>query len=758
LESALGKASAAKPELPPRGPSQATPPPSELEVPTVRLPPPKFKPDEPPAAKPPEKPKPVHPPAASPPMPKPPEPKPPRRWLPRIITASAVLAALTIYYVWSPYHAAASLKAALDAGDGSGMAAAIDFPTVRDSLKAQIKGQVWDVDEGRSKRTPEVAAMDDAASLLNNSIDTYVTPEGIAGLVKSSDAGAAKGDQSRLISPDAAAKILTAFNAQPVDNEGLASFGDFVIDRGAAMLHLRLTGLGWKLKRVDLRPDLATRAADGSSAPLLAPVLDTYLDRGRAKAKNGDAKGAIADFSQVISIDPRSSTAYNERATVRASTGDPDGAIKDFTQALAIDPLMAAAYNGRGNAKSAKNDPDGAIADFTQAIHFDPTLATAYESRGNARIAQNDTDGAISDFTQAISIDPTLASAYSDRGFARQANGNSEGAIADYTQALALKPKTARTYFNRAVAQEAQGNLDAAIVDLNHALDFDPKLADAYFHRGNAKSTKTDPDGAISDYTQALALNPQNAQAFNNRGLAHQVKGDLDAALADYTQALALDPKIASSFLNRAVIEAARNDLDGAIADSTQALYIDSKSAQAYLTRGFAKLTKGNLDGAFTDLKTFCDLAPHDHDADHARLYLWLIAKAQNSGAEADQDLSTALENNWNSTPDDILTETASFLLSRTNEPDYIAAAPSSDAKTDQAQHCLVWYFTGMKRALMGDKKGAIDAFHQCVASDRKDFVEYALAQAELQALEPVAPTAAPSPAPPAPPKSAKTD
>jgi lipoprotein NlpI len=234
-----------------------------------------------------------------------------------------------------------------------------------------------------------------------------------------------------------------------------------------------------------------------------------------------------------------------------------------------------------------------------------------------------------------------------------------------------------------------------------------------------------------------VTLNPKIAFAYCNRGLARQAKGDLDGAIADYTQALAVDPKIAIAYYNRGLIKVQKNDLDGAIADSSQALDLDPKNAQAYYTRGFAKLAKGNLEGALADLKQFCDLAPKDHNADHARLYLWLISKAQNPKIDADQELSDSLENSWNSSPDDLTSKTAAFLLGRINEADYLAAAASSDAKTDQGRHCEAWYFAGMKRLLMGDKKTAIDAFHQCLATGQKDYCEYILAQAELQALEP---------------------
>jgi tetratricopeptide (TPR) repeat protein len=674
------------------------------------------------------------------PVDEPPAPAALRRLLHGLMYVSAALALCMVYYVWSPYHAAASLRNALDDGDPIELAATIDFPSVRASLKEQIKNQLaesslQDAQGNSAAASPSSTVL----SMIDQSIDLYVTPEGISGLVKKS-APFSQEQLAQTISPDTAAKILIAFNSLPVRNQGPASLGDFVLDWDKAMLRLQFQGMGWTLKRIDLRPDLGLRTSSGAAAPLLGPVVDTYLERGDAESKKANWNGAIDEYTQVLAIDPRSSIAYNGRAAAWESKGDVDKAIKDYTQALAIDSQMAAAYNGRGNAKVVKNDLDGAIADYTEAVRLDPTLATAFESRGNAKTGKDDLEGAIADFTQAISIDPNLAGAYSDRGFARQANGNLDGAISDYTQALALKPKTAIAYYNRGLARQSQGNLEAAIIDFDRALAFDPKIAGAYYNRGNAKNATHDVDGAIADFTQAVALNPKFALAYSNRGVARQAKGDFDGAIADYSQAITLDHKIALAYYNRGLIEEQENNLDSAIADSSQALDLDPKNALAYYNRGIAKLLKGNLDGALTDLKQFCDLAPRDHNADHARLYLWLIAKAQNLKSDVDQELSDALENAWNSSPDDLITKTAAFLLGRLDEAAYLAAATSPDAKTDLGQHCEAWYFAGMKRLLMGDKATAIDDFHKCLATGQKDYGEYVLAQAELQALEATAP------------------
>jgi tetratricopeptide (TPR) repeat protein len=659
-----------------------------------------------------------------------------KKKIPGLIFGCACLAVLLAYYVWSPYHTAGAVRDALASGTQTQLNATVDFDAVRASLKDQVKNQLLTA----SPDPKSAAAAATALDTLNNSIDLYVTPAGISELAGKTESFS-KDDLAKAISPDVAATLLQTLSSQPIRSQGLSSITDFVMVTDVAMLHLQFAGLEWKLKRVELRPDLRTPAADGAPSPLIAPVVNTFLARGNDLAKVNDWDGAIREFSQVLAIDPNSSVAYNARAGARESKGDLDGAIKDYTQAITLNPQMADAYNGRGNAKASKNDLEGAIADFTLAVKIDPTLATAYDSRGNAKTAKDDLDGAISDFSQAITINPTLASAFSDRGFARQANGNLDGAISDYTQALALKPHTATAYYNRGLARQSQGNLDAAIIDYDHALAFDPKIAGAYYYRGNAKSALHDVDGAIADFTQAVNLNPKNALAFFNRGLARQSKGDFDGAVADYTQALGIDSKIAPAYYNRGLIRGQTNDPDGAIADASHSLDLDPKNNQAFYTRAYAKLLKGNLDGAQVDFKQYCDLAPHEHYADNSRLYLWLISKAQNSKLDADQDLSDALENSWNSPSDDLVTKTATFLLGRTSEAEYIAGAASTDPNSDRGQHCEAYYFAGMRRLLLGDKAAALDFFHKSLATDQKNFCEYSLAQAELQGLQPPPPT-----------------
>jgi tetratricopeptide (TPR) repeat protein len=398
-------------------------------------------------------------------------------------------------------------------------------------------------------------------------------------------------------------------------------------------------------------------------------------------------------------------------------------------------PKTADDFSNRGFARQNKGDLDGAIQDYNQALNLDPRNVEALYRRGLARQAKGDPDGALADYNQAIDLSPKQADAYSNRAFIKQGKNDMDGALADYTQALLLNPKIPRAYYNEGLIKVQKGDLDGAIADYNHALDLDPRMAIAYYNRGVAKNMEGNLDGAIADYTQAISLNPKIARAYCARGFARQSKGDADGALTDYSQALVLNPQLGDAFYNRALIKMQKGDLDGAVADNTAAINLDPKNAAPYSNRGLALFGKGNFDKAMADLRKFCELVPQDSNTDSARLYIWLISRQQDPKGHADQELSTALLNDWNSPPEDLISKIAAFLLGHMSESDLIANAASPDPSREPGQYCKVWYFAGMKRLVAGDTTTAITYFQKSLATNQKDLCEYIFSQAELKAL-----------------------
>lgn len=102
---------------------------------------------------------------------------------------------------------------------------------------------------------------------------------------------------------------------------------------------------------------------------------------------------------------PKVSTqTYYNRALTRIEYQDYQGAIADFNQVLKLEPDNANAYIGRGLANFSLANYSAAKLDFDQALVITPDVAYAYYFRGFSRYLLHDTEGAISDLQKASTL------------------------------------------------------------------------------------------------------------------------------------------------------------------------------------------------------------------------------------------------------------------------------------------------------------------------------------------------------------------
>ncbi len=76
--------------------------------------------------------------------------------------------------------------------------------------------------------------------------------------------------------------------------------------------------------------------------------VNSYVNRGRAKAGLGNSEEAIDDYNQAIVIDPRNSNAYFHRGIAKADLGNDEGAVDDYTQAIVFNSRSSNLYLYRG--------------------------------------------------------------------------------------------------------------------------------------------------------------------------------------------------------------------------------------------------------------------------------------------------------------------------------------------------------------------------------------------------------------------------
>jgi uncharacterized caspase-like protein len=153
-------------------------------------------------------------------------------------------------------------------------------------------------------------------------------------------------------------------------------------------------------------------------------LVAAYMNRGLAYRSKGEYDRAIADFGEVIRLDPKYALAYMIRGSAYNDKGSYDRAIADLDESILVNPRYGPAYLSRGLAYDNKRDHDRAIADFDEANRwqgFDPKEALAYNNRGLVYASKRDYARAIADYNRALTLDPTLAAARQNRQSAQAA-------------------------------------------------------------------------------------------------------------------------------------------------------------------------------------------------------------------------------------------------------------------------------------------------------------------------------------------------
>ncbi len=112
---------------------------------------------------------------------------------------------------------------------------------------------------------------------------------------------------------------------------------------------------------------LATAAVVFSTQAAHAQSAADYVNAGIEKGKRDDFKGAIADFTRAIEIDPQDALAYYNRGLSKYNLGNHQGSIADYNKAIQIDPQFAPVYRNLGIVKELVNDLQGACANWIKA-------------------------------------------------------------------------------------------------------------------------------------------------------------------------------------------------------------------------------------------------------------------------------------------------------------------------------------------------------------------------------------------------------
>lgn len=167
----------------------------------------------------------------------------------RVLVVILLLLA-AVYAVAAPYLTAYRMKTAADAGDSAAVARHIDFDAVRESLRAQVGGRIGAEVDARAGDNPLAAAIGGAlgGAAADRAIDAYVTPEGMAALMRGEDpspggpVGGIMAERIEDVEASAGYRSVNRF-AVVLTDPASGRNADFILTR---------RGVGWKVTEVVL--------------------------------------------------------------------------------------------------------------------------------------------------------------------------------------------------------------------------------------------------------------------------------------------------------------------------------------------------------------------------------------------------------------------------------------------------------------------------------------------------------------------------
>lgn len=184
-----------------------------------------------------------------------------KRW---VWALGLAVAGFIMAYLGSPYLAARDLRQALKDGDTDRVEADVDIGAVKDSLKSQMSAAFM----RKMRSDPDTKGNPFAAlgalivpALLDKAIDAYVTPDGLAALMKGQRPGEAQSDDARKMPNYDSEEEYLGLNRFRVSNRDKQSG-----QKGPSLLFERRGIFAWKLIKIELPQDIL-KNADAPPAP-----------------------------------------------------------------------------------------------------------------------------------------------------------------------------------------------------------------------------------------------------------------------------------------------------------------------------------------------------------------------------------------------------------------------------------------------------------------------------------------------------------
>jgi lipoprotein NlpI len=286
--------------------------------------------------------------------------------------------------------------------------------------------------------------------------------------------------------------------------------------------------------------DFRGAAADYTAAIEIDPKFQAaHFGRAEAFTKAGDTAKAAQCYDLAAAAMPTDPLVYNNRGTFNLQQGRVAAAITDFSKALELEPQFAMAALNRGYANSQKQAWAEAESDYSYSLETEPEQPLALRLLGAARVAQGKLKLAVEAYTKAAVLTPNDPENYSARGFANFFAQDYARAAADFTKTLQLSPETTMVVPWKYLAQVRSNHADVAKQELQAFIKSRPKTPNWHVTLGQYLLGEIDDAALLAVTKSTTDVNAQKqwlCEARYFQALQSQAAGKAEQAQTQFTE------------------------------------------------------------------------------------------------------------------------------------------------------------------------------------------------------------------------------
>ncbi|MDB3929899.1 tetratricopeptide repeat protein [Paracoccaceae bacterium] len=377
-----------------------------------------------------------------------------------------------------------------------------------------------------------------------------------------------------------------------------------------------------------------------------APLLYEVIGAAFLSLENNDA--AVANYQNVLRLDPQNTDARNNIGMVAYKNGDFDAAVEQYQKTTQLEPGFADGHYNLGNALRKKNNLSQAIKSFKNAIKIKPydteiltnyghTLqtygafleATEYYKKAlkinpnlakistlidSALTKKNELDSGLAILLKSRKIAPNSAEAIFTEGGLYESSGYLEAAVNYYQKTILLEPSHDKAFYNSGKILCQKKEYREAIKNLEQSIKINPDRAETYLVLGTAQLEDGQLNSALKSCEIALKINPECAKLFQLLGSVQTKQGNLDAALKSFQQSVLIEPNYAAAFNNIGVTQYNLGNLTASIDSHSQAVKLEPDSSQYHQNLAAMLRYNGNLGSALRSYTRALEISPDDSD------------------------------------------------------------------------------------------------------------------------------------------------